>query len=242
MIGNFDQKRTDFQNFLENNGITPNQTKVAIDLGAGHGIQSVALTKSGFEVTAIDFNEHLLEELKSNSNGHSINIIKADIRNVKEFIGLKPELIVCCGDTITHLEDKKEITKLINDCCDILSKNGKLILSFRDYSSELNDHQRFIPVKSDNNRILTCILDYDSEKVKVTDLLHEKKESIWTQKVSTYSKIRVTPSEIVQMIENTGMEVSFNQSINRMQTIIAKKKRLATKPINPTIETVMNKP
>jgi 2-polyprenyl-3-methyl-5-hydroxy-6-metoxy-1,4-benzoquinol methylase len=223
MVGDFDQKRTEFQDFLENNRIYPKDTKVAIDLGAGHGIQSVALKNMGFDVTAIDFNEQLLDELKSHPEGKSIKTVKTNIRNIKEYSGLKPALIVCWGDTITHLENKAEIEKLIGDCTGILCENGKLILSYRDYSNELNDQQRFIPVKSDKNRILTCILDYEPDKVKVTDLLHEKTENGWNQKVSSYRKVRITPKEIAEMIENNGMKMILNESINRMQTTIAEK-------------------
>ena len=139
MVGDFDQKRADFQDFLENNRVYPSETNVAIDLGAGHGIQSIALKKMGFDVTAIDFNDQLFDELKSNPDGQSIKTVKTDIRNIKEYSGLKPELIVCRGDTITHLENKADIEKLIEDCANILSENGKLILSYRDYSTELND-------------------------------------------------------------------------------------------------------
>jgi len=121
-------------------------------------------------------------------------------------------------------KDGIDIEKLIEDCANILSENGILILSYRDYSTELNDQQRFIPVKSDKDRILTCILDYEPEKVKVTDLLYEKTENGWNQKVSSYRKVRITPKEIAEMLENNGMKITFNESINRMQTTIAKKK------------------
>jgi 2-polyprenyl-3-methyl-5-hydroxy-6-metoxy-1,4-benzoquinol methylase len=223
MVGDFNQKRADFQSFLENNRIYPSETKVAIDLGAGSGIQSIALKNMGFDVTAIDFNEKLLEELKSYPDGQSIKTVKTDIRNIKEYSRLKPELIVCCGDTITHLESKVDIEKLIEDSINILIENGKLILSYRDYSTELNDQQRFIPVKSDKDRILTCILEYEREKVKVTDLLYEKTENGWNQKVSSYRKVRIRPKEILEMIENNRMKMTFNKSINGMQTTIAEK-------------------
>ncbi len=60
---------------------------------------------------------------------------------------------MCCGDTISHLESKAEIQKLIVDSYNILQSKGKIILSFRDYSFELEDENRFIPVKSDSQRI-----------------------------------------------------------------------------------------
>lgn len=93
MVGDSEQQRVDFQNFLDNNKIYPNDTKVAIDLGAGHGIQSIALKKLGFNTTAIDFNDKLLNELKSHPDGQSIKITNADIKNVRKYEEMKPEWI-----------------------------------------------------------------------------------------------------------------------------------------------------
>ena len=223
MIGELEPKSTEFQNLLTSNGIEPKNTKTAIDLGAGNGIQSIALKELGFEVIAVDFNEQLLNELKTNPSAVGIKTKLTDITNVMEFESLKPELIVCCGDTITHLNDKIEIDKLISDASKILENNGHLILTFRNYTNELNDQQRFIPVKSAEDRILTCVLEYEAEKVKVTDLLHEKTNGEWIQKTSTYEKFRIDPKEVVRILEKNGMSIQLNESINRMETIIATK-------------------
>lgn len=223
MVGDLESKSTEFKKFLRSKGIEPKSTKTAIDLGAGIGIQSIALKNLGFEVTAVDFNKQLLNELKRNPNGKGIKIELTDITNVVDFQNLRPELIICCGDTITHLENKAQIEKLISDAIKILENKGYLILTFRDYSYELDEKQRFIPVKSTADRILTCILEYEPEKVKVSDLLHEKINGKWTQKVSTYEKVRIGPSRIVEILEKNGMKIKLNEAINHMQTIIAEK-------------------
>lgn len=223
MIGDIESKSTEFQTLLTSKEIAPKNTKTAIDLGAGNGIQSIALKDLGFEVTAVDFNQKLLDELQANPNANGIKTELADITNVAEFEKWRPELICCCGDTLTHLEDKTKVSQLISDASGILENSGYLILTFRNYTSELSDQQRFIPVKSTDHRILTCILEYQPEKVKVTDLLNEKINGQWVQKVSTYEKVRIAPDEIVEMLEQNGMSVELNKPINRMETIIARK-------------------
>jgi hypothetical protein len=52
-------------------------------------------------------------------------------------------------------------------------------ISFRDYSKELIGIVRFIPLKSNENKLLTCILDYEDAFVNVTDLLYEKNNDVW---------------------------------------------------------------
>jgi len=222
MMGDFQAKSNEFKNFLNENLIKPSSNKIAVDLGAGHGLQSIPLAEIGFQVLAVDFNQQLLDELKENAKDLKISVINDDIKKVRHFAN-KPELIICCGDTLSHLDNKAEIKTFIVDIVKSLDLNGKLILSFRDYSNKLTGIERFIPVKSDSNKILTCVLDYEDEFVNVTDLLHEKTNDVWKQKVSSYKKVRLITNEIVDDIEATGMKIIFNQLVNRLTTIIASK-------------------
>lgn len=221
MSGDFAHQQQEFQQFLERESITPTVTKKAIDLGAGHGIQSVALAKSGFEVLAVDFNDQLLTELKSNAGNLSIKVLNDDIRNIHAFAGGGCDVIACCGDTLAHLGTKKEIKDLLTDISLSLIKGGKVILSFRDYSAELTGDNRFIPVKSDETRILSCMLEYFPDTVRVTDLVYEKAPGGWMQKVSSYHKVRTVPQEVVGFLTGNGMQILFNAVINRMVTIVA---------------------
>ncbi len=224
MIGDFETRQKEFQHFLEENNIFPVSTGTAIDLGAGNGIQSVSLAKLGFRVKAVDFNRQMLAELETNRRDLPVEIIEGDIRAVEKIAAEKPELIVCWGDTLTHLESLAEIEKLIADCARVLTGGGKLILSFRDYSAPLIGDARFIPVKADDTRILTCCLDYENERVRVTDILHYKAENGWMQKVGSYYKVRVSPAQIEAMILESGLKITFQKVAARLDTIIAEKK------------------
>src|SRR5690606_36022030 len=199
MTGDFRARVDEFSKCIKDNAITPGTTKIALDLGAGHGIQSIPLAELGFDVIAIDFNQQLLDELKENASGLKITALNDDIRRVAHF-ATNPEVIVCCGDTLSHLESKQEIEKLVADISNVLDRHGKVIFSFRDYSTPLTGTDRFIPVKSDSDRILTCILDYGIDFVNVTDLLYERTNDGWEQKVSTYRKVRLVTSEIVDLL------------------------------------------
>ena len=222
MTGDFQTKCSDFKIFLVENSVKPTSNKIALDLGAGHGLQSIPLAEIGFKVFAIDFNQQLLDELKVNSKDLDVTVINDDIKKVQTFAD-KPELIICCGDTLSHLDNKIEVKTFLANIAKALDKNGKLILSFRDYSDKLIGIDRFIPVKSDGTKILTCILDYEDEFVNVTDLLHERTNDVWKQKVSIYKKVRLFTNEIVGHLEENGMAIKFNQIVNRVTTIIANK-------------------
>jgi len=221
--GDFEKNKDSFKAFGLDNDIKPVDSKYAIDLGAGNGIQTIALADLGFKVKAIDFNSQLIAELKSRIDNYSIEVFNDDIKFVNKYSQPQPELIVCCGDTLPHLASFAEVQKLIKDSFDILSPNGRLILTFRDYSIALEDTDRFIPVKSDSQRILTCFIEYFTDKLRVTDLLHEFENDKWNQKVSSYYKTRISRELVLGFIRDTGFKISLDNIANRMITIIGRK-------------------
>jgi 2-polyprenyl-3-methyl-5-hydroxy-6-metoxy-1,4-benzoquinol methylase len=65
MIGDFSARSNEQQSFFTSHDILPHDNRIAVDLGCGNGIQSIALAKLGFEVIAVDFNNQLIEELRN---------------------------------------------------------------------------------------------------------------------------------------------------------------------------------
>jgi 2-polyprenyl-3-methyl-5-hydroxy-6-metoxy-1,4-benzoquinol methylase len=221
--GDFNTNKEAFRKFCIDNDIRPHASKTAIDLGAGNGIQTIALAELGFQVKAIDFNVQLISELKSRIGNLPVEVYNDDIRFVAKYSFPEPELIICCGDTLTHLGSATEIRELVKGCYDILPHNGKVVLTFRDYSNELADTNRFIPVKSDSQRILTCFIEYFPDKIRVTDLLHELENSRWVQKASSYYKTRIGMDEAMSILKDSGFRIIFNDATKGLITLIAQK-------------------
>src|SRR6185437_337795 len=109
MVGDFSEKQKEQETYFNSNNIHPASSKVAIDLGAGHGLQSISLAKLGFNVVAVDFNKQLLHELERRGKNFNITIVEGDIKQILLYSSYIPELIVCMGDTITHLHSEDEI-------------------------------------------------------------------------------------------------------------------------------------
>ena len=110
MLGDFDEKQKEQENFFWRNGIKPASGKVAFDLGAGNGLQAISLAKLGFAVKAIDFNTQLLNELTSRKSNLNIETINYDILAYLQGSRHQAELVICMGDTITHLENIDQVT------------------------------------------------------------------------------------------------------------------------------------
>jgi SAM-dependent methyltransferase len=222
MAGDFREKVNQTREFFIKNSIKPSSTHLAIDFGSGHGIQSAALAEIGFEVTAVDFSEKLLLELKQNT-ANKVKTINGDITEFMYPTEIKPELIICMGDTLTHLPSIDSVNMLIYNAAENLFTNGRLVLSYRDLSTELTGTSRFIPVKSEDTRILNCFLEYFDSYVMINDILHEKINDKWEMKVSSYPKLRLPVNEVLNKLEENGLKAVLSTVVQGMNYIIAEK-------------------
>ncbi|HYF67053.1 MAG TPA: class I SAM-dependent methyltransferase [Ohtaekwangia sp.] len=220
MTGDFEMKVEEQHSIFESFGICPFSSRIAFDLGAGTGIQSMALAKAGYRVMAVDFNDSLLAELQK----HNHPSIECKTLDILEFLNAPTptaELIVCMGDTLTHFDTVNTVKHVITKVTAKLCSGGKCMLSFRDLTMELKGLDRFIPVRSDDNRILTCFLEYFDRHVLVHDLLNERTDNGWTQRMSAYPKLRLSAKQILDELSVAGLKVARHETIQRMEYVLA---------------------
>ena len=224
MFGDFESKLNESENFFLIHNIITFSNKTALDLGAGSGLQSIPLAKFGFNVIAVDFSKKILDELNSLKGDLNIKTIEADIMDFEKY-SKQAELIVCMGDTLTHLTSHDDVNSLLKNCFKLLALHGKIIISYRDLSSELTGGNRFIPVKSTDDLIFTCFLEYEKDSVNVHDIIHKKINGKWEQKVSSYKKLRLAQQQLIKYLELIGFKISYSDNLKGFVTIIAEVKK-----------------
>ena len=224
LFGGFDAMCQENEVFFNSTNIKPGTNGRAVDLGCGSGFQSIPLARIGFDVTSIDLSPTLLAELSENKGDLAITAIKDDLNNFNLHCPDKVELIVCMGDTLTHLDSKDDVTQLFAKIYHHLEKDGEFVLTYRDLSFELKDLDRFIPVISDDNRIFTCFLEYGEEKVKVHDLIYVKEDEGWCLKKSFYRKLRLPANWVIDQLKEKGFLINHSSSDRGLSTIIAAKR------------------
>lgn len=223
MVGNFSEKQQAQEDFFVRNGITPKGNKIAIDIGAGNGLQSISLAKLGFEVIAVDFNRQLLDELISNKKDLNIETVCNDAGNFFLNFNGHADVIVCMGDTVTHLETFDHAEQLLANISRHLAPGGWTVISFRELTAELKGPERFIPVRSDETRILTCFLEFFPNHVMVHDILHEWQSGTWIQKTSCYPKLRLSEAYVIETLDRNKIKLLSTQCISGMIYLVGQK-------------------
>ncbi|MCZ9338603.1 hypothetical protein NGM37_12535, partial [Streptomyces sp. TRM76130] len=97
---------------------------------------------------------------------------------------------------------------LIADTARALRPGGSFGATYRDLTGELTGPDRFIPVRSTADRILTCFLEYvDDDTVQVHDLLHTRHDEAWHLTASSHPKLRLAPQWLNDQCTASGLEV-----------------------------------
>jgi len=113
----------------------------------------------GFDtVVGLDTSRELLAELRERTQSRqAVRTLHQDLLGGLHDIATSTpiDIAVCMRDTLLHLPDHQSIDRLFDRVAAALGPGGSLVLSYRDLSEPLNGLDRFLPVRSDADRIIT---------------------------------------------------------------------------------------
>jgi SAM-dependent methyltransferase len=206
----------------------------ALDLGAGPGLQSIPLAELGYRVTAVDTSGELLAALSAaRPDVRAVLADLADLGSIADEVDDKAygetsddayDLIVCMGDTLTHLHTEGDVRRVLAAACRRLRPGGRVVLTFRDYVALVREStDRFILVHGDAERVLTCCLEEASARVRVTDLVHERRDGRWTLRASAYHKLRLSAAYVREALCELGLEIDRCDSAGGRISVVGTK-------------------
>ena len=166
----------------------------------------------------------LLDELRSRSGTLGVTVVNADLVDFRAVVKGQPRVVVCMGDTLTHLPTLGAVESLLEEVAACLARGGVFAATFRDYASRtLEGDKRFILVRADAQRILTCFLEYAEHEVTVHDVLNERQQDQWQQKISSYRKLRLAPDWVESQLTKLGLQIRRDATPSGMVRIVATK-------------------
>ena len=209
MAGGFGEQVRRAETFFRERDVAPRSGGEALDLGCGPGGQAAALARLGFRVTAVDACQRLLTELSDRAGHLPVTPLLGDMIDAELYRRHGPfELVVCLGDTLTHLNSQDEVRRLFESVAEVLADDGKFMLTFRDLSDELAGVDRAIPVRLDDDRLMLTFLEYSAEHVNVHDQVLVRGEEGWQMHKSVYSKLRISTADVERLLSAAGFDAA----------------------------------
>jgi SAM-dependent methyltransferase len=221
MMGGLDGCLSSARALLDAVGLTDEGTGTVLDLGAGAGYHARTLASRGFSVVAVDTSDALLNELREVCAGMAVTTIQSDLLEEARYAEQGPyALVLCVGDTLTHLSSEKDVDHLIRMAARLLMPGGALLLQFREQPRDLSPQESVITMRSERDRIMQCVLHFEPQRVWVTDIVHEWNGQAWITTKSTYPKLRLSTDALLEIATSAGLNIRFNETLTRQRVLV----------------------
>lgn len=140
--------------------------KTILDIACGSGGYSMGLSEMGYHVTAIDLDFSMIKKLREKNNN-----IDARVMNMLNIDNLnsKYDLLFCIGNSMVHLNDKKEIFEFLKKCKNNLKSGGYIILQIVNYDRILEKNIKNLPTikNAEVNLLFERYYEYLSKEHKI---------------------------------------------------------------------------
>lgn len=120
-----------------------------LDASCGNGIQSTALSKKGYDITACDISEEMIELTKKYAKKHGVNYPTMAIgwhdlpTNFDEIF----DLVFCWGNSISHSSNEEEMIKTFDAFYKVIKPGGSLVVETRNWDQLIKNKTRFETLK-----------------------------------------------------------------------------------------------
>jgi glycine/sarcosine N-methyltransferase len=190
--------------FIESH-LTSLTEKHILDIGCATGELAFQLAAQGAEVTGIDLNEDLLEIANENIPQPNLEFRVGDMLELEtDFEAGKLDGVICFGNTLVHLQELREMRKMINAVYNILKEGGQFLIQILNYDHILKEKITELPVIETNG--FRFVRKY--EFVENSRLLHFNTELYLNSENKTISNsttlFALKSKELKQLLKSEG--------------------------------------
>ena len=209
---------------LEALHLPPRSGGTALDLGAGIGLHALPLAQRGYAVTAIDSCQALLDELTMRAQDLPIKTIRADIATFGSRITEPLDVILCMGDTLTHLPElppsKRSSRKHLQHWRREECLPQRFATTSHPRSRRSGASSWFAATRGASSPAFSSTAQSTCGS---TIFCTSAKAERWQQRVSSYPKLRLDPQWVVAKLAALGFEVRRDPGPAAMVRIVATK-------------------
>ncbi len=184
------------------NNINIDNVRTILDMAAGYGRHAVILSKKGFQVTAVDLSEMLLNIARNNAEKENLNIefVHSDIRRFSP--DKKFDLIINLFTSIGYFDEDEENFQVLNKAYNLLGENGYFVL---DYMNKNFVQSTLVPLSVDeiDNGTITQNRYIKGERIiKEIIIEREGKQNKYYESVRMFSY-----DELISIMQKIGFRV-----------------------------------
>lgn len=184
-----------------------------LDAACGTGTYSIPMNKKGANVVGVDLDSTMIEKAKSKvkNYNHNVQFLEGNMIHLKERFGKESfNIIFCIGNSIVHLESKKQIEAVIKDYYEMLKEKGILIIQIINYDRIIEQGITELPLIHRKEEGVKFIRTYEylssEEKIyfKTKIIVNEDGNGEIIEEDSVITLIPLLKDEIYNMFVKAG--------------------------------------
>jgi len=205
-----------------------------LDASCGNGIQSTALAKKGYNITACDISEVMIALTKKYAMAHDVTYPAKTIgwHELPGHFDQSFDLVFCWGNSISHSLNEEEMIKTFKSFYSVIKSGGSLVVETRNWDQLIKNKTRFetLKLRSYNNKnyipfYIWNLKDFNvpaNVEIVFTELKNNNETKLYD------FKLDFTPfrhEELINRLMRVGFTIhddNFNQGIGNYY-IVAKK-------------------
>ncbi len=194
--------------------------RTILDCAAGIGTQSLIYSSMGYEVTATDISEKSLVKLENEARNKNLDVVtkKCEWSNLANIFSRESfDLVVCFANSLAHCPDNKSLVEAVSNMSRVLKKDGKILLSVRDYDVIIKERITGTPADRKEADI------YYQEWEWVDNLRYHAEWFIRAESQGKTLMRAICKEEIIEIGKLLDLRVKFRKDLYEMVVVILTK-------------------
>lgn len=208
-ISNYYDGMIDFDSSLRNkqnllSSFVVSDMGCAADLGCGTGVDSIAISRLGLNVTSFDQSNEMIKQAKLNAGKYneSIEFINSPIHKIPEHYGKSFDFIISLGNTFANIPVNL-LSESFRKVRLILKPRGRFLIQILNYDLLLQKQERIVNITENAEYLFVRFYDYLNEHINF-NLLQINKDNLKENKLLTTKIYPHTKSLITKSLHNSG--------------------------------------
>ncbi len=184
-----------------------------LDAACGTGMHAIALAKLGYQVSAADTSQGMIERAHSNAvnAGVQVHLENAGFESLAKVFGHSVfEAVLCLGNSLPHILELDALEAALIDFAGCLRPRGFVLIQNRNFDAVLAHHERWMEPQSfregDEEWLFQRFYDFDPDGLLSFHMvsLYRNGTTAWKQKVTTTRIYPQRQDELMSALSQAG--------------------------------------
>jgi glycine/sarcosine N-methyltransferase len=219
------------------------QVKTILDVACGTGQHAIALAREGYQVTATDLSQAMVERARANSTTAQVQVrtLQLGFGDLASALGDTYDALICLGNSLPHVTTEEGLDAALTDFSRVLQPGGFLVVQNRNFDRVLARQERFMSPEvhrsDDKEWIFMRFYDFEGEQLRFNVVrLQRQGDGPWSHRVEQTRLRAWSHKTLVAAMSRCGLEVldalgsyrgeTFNPTESGDLVLVAKRSKL----------------